>query len=218
MGEARVKINLKDSQQLWITSDTHAFHKNICRGTSEWGLGNGQRDFDTVEEMNEALIRNINAKVKENDILIHLGDWSFAGERNVQVFRDEILCKEIILVLGNHDRHIKLNKTGLQRLFSVVTPYLELSVNKNHFILFHFPIAVWDQVGNGAYMLNGHTHKRPENKFGPGRTMDVGIDGSESFSPYNIDEIILFLKDRPISTYMTDDYHHINRKEETSAS
>ncbi len=50
----------------WITSDTHAFHANICRGTSKWD--SGYRDFDTIEEMTETIANNINAvaQPKEN--------------------------------------------------------------------------------------------------------------------------------------------------------
>jgi calcineurin-like phosphoesterase family protein len=48
--------------------------------------------------------------VKENDILYHLGDFSFGGWMNVWRFRSQINCKNIHLILGNHDYQIKKNK------------------------------------------------------------------------------------------------------------
>lgn len=90
---------------------THYGHKNICRGASEWNDG-GQntRDFDTIEEMNQAIVDGINKRVKEDDILIHLGDWSFGGIENIWNFIKQIKCKNIHLVYGNHDHHIKGDK------------------------------------------------------------------------------------------------------------
>lgn len=103
-------------QNVWVTSDTHYGHKNICRGTSEWNRDelnpghSGTRDFKTLSEMNEALVYGINAHVQPDDILIHLGDWSFGGLDNIFVFRNRLACKNIYLAYGNHDHHIKSNK------------------------------------------------------------------------------------------------------------
>ena len=44
------------------------------------------------------------------DTLYHLGDWSFGGIENIWNFRKRINCKNIYLVPGNHDHHIKKNK------------------------------------------------------------------------------------------------------------
>ena len=88
-------------KNIWFTSDTHFGHKNIVRGTSEWDLtGNHQstRDFDTMEEHNYALVKAINATVKSEDILYHLGDWSFGGHENIKKFRDQLNCQEIHLI------------------------------------------------------------------------------------------------------------------------
>ena len=202
-----MKITLKPNQQLWFTSDSHYSHANITEGLSTWEKGRGQRPFQTVDDMNDTLVKNINGCAQESDILIHLGDFSFGGISKVSEFRERIICKEVILVLGNHDHHIRSNKTGLQDLFTRTTSYLELSVNKQQFILFHFPIVVWDCVGQGAIMLHGHTHKRPEKRIGKGRMLDVGLDGHPEFRPYGLGEIMELVSTRPIGCYLEDDYH-----------
>ncbi len=96
---------------IWFTSDTHAFHKNICRGSTAWEDANGQnlRPFKDQYEMTEKLIENINKHVKQDDTLWHLGDWSFGGTNSIWNFRKRLNCKNIHLVYGNHDQHIEKN-------------------------------------------------------------------------------------------------------------
>lgn len=51
---------------IWFTSDTHFSHKRIIDMT--------KRPFADAQEMDERLIENINARVKADDVLYHLGD------------------------------------------------------------------------------------------------------------------------------------------------
>ena len=129
-----MKIRLEESQRLFFTSDTHYNHKNICRGVSDWGKGGefSTRDFNTLSKMNDTIVNGINEVVGQDDILIHLGDWSFGGIDSISEFRRRIICKNIHLVLGNHDHHILNNKViaddmfdeySIQTLFSSVSPY-----------------------------------------------------------------------------------------------
>ena len=106
-----MKITLEKDQKIFFTSDTHFGHSNICRATTKWTSREDlTRDFSSLEDMNETLIKNINDNVGENDILFHLGDWSFGGIENIMKFRERIFCKNIHLILGNHDHHIEDNK------------------------------------------------------------------------------------------------------------
>ena len=103
-----MKIVLEKGQSLFFTSDTHYNHSNICRATTKWSdADNLTRDFKSLDHMNDTLVNNINEIVGENDILIHLGDWSFGGFESIEDFRNRILCKNVHLVFGNHDHHIR---------------------------------------------------------------------------------------------------------------
>lgn len=104
-----VKLNSKE-QNIFFTSDTHFHHKNITSGVSKWDAGRGVRDFETPEKMTDYLINKINEYIKEDDILIHLGDWSFDGIDKIWESRKRIVCKNIYLVAGNHDLKIIENK------------------------------------------------------------------------------------------------------------
>lgn len=105
------KLKLEKGQKLFFTSDTHYNHKNICRGVSEWEDKRFRtRDFNTLDQMNDTIVNNINELVGKDDILIHLGDWSFGGLDSIPVFRERLLCETIYLIYGNHDHHIEDNK------------------------------------------------------------------------------------------------------------
>lgn len=204
-----MKIVLSESQRLWVTSDIHYSHKNIVEGISAWEKGRGQRPFKTLEEMNAELVAKINLCAAPNDILLILGDVAFGGPKKITEFREKIACNDIRLVLGNHDHDIRLNKGDTQPLFSKICTMTELRIKDSAFVLCHFPLATYDGVGRNVIHLHGHTHKRPERRFGPGKIMDVGVDGSSAFNPYNIDEVIDLMKDKAAGDYLDDDYHKI---------
>lgn len=108
-----MKIKLEKNQKVFFTSDTHYNHANICSATTKWDFSKGERTFrrfTSLEEMNKTLVDNINEVVGEEDILFHLGDWSFGGIDKIWEFRKQIKCKNIHLILGNHDHHIKNDK------------------------------------------------------------------------------------------------------------
>jgi calcineurin-like phosphoesterase family protein len=192
------------SNNIWFTSDTHYGHKNIVSGVTNWRNEDGEVPFDAVrnfpdtETMNDMIVDNINRNVEENDYLIHLGDWSFGGIEKVTEFRERINCKNIVLMLGNHDHHIQKEKS-LQKLFTHVTHYEELSVTKKHeshkFILCHYPIISWNNQRNGAYMIHGHQHLKGDKRFcdRQEKRMDIGLCGSPNFRPYHLDEIVTTL-------------------------
>ena len=124
-----MKLVLEKGQRLFFTSDTHYNHANICTATTTWvGAENLTRKFNTLNHMNDTLVNNINELVGENDVLIHLGDWSFGGFEKISEFRNRIICKNIHLTYGNHDHHIHNNKEDIQEIFSTTQDYLFLDV------------------------------------------------------------------------------------------
>ena len=197
---------------VFIISDTHYSHKNIVRGVTNWRTPEGEiptkstRDFDTIEQMNEALVRNINAVVGHYDTLIHLGDFSFGGFENVEKFLNRLVCQNIHLVLGNHDHHIKYNREGIQDRFLSVQQYLEVKIKDEYFVLCHYPLQSWHGLSKGVIHLHGHVHLNPKNKFGNGKKMDVGVEGND-LRPYLIDDIIRIMNKREIGSEVNDDHH-----------
>lgn len=212
---------------IWITSDTHYWHKNICKGSSVWQDKSGCRDFDNPKEMSEALVDSINKYVQQDDTLYHLGDWSFGGQENILNFWNRLICKNIKLVPGNHDNHIKNNKPfknlfikdgyisefdekgseslAPNHLFTVLSELVPFVYEKQKFIFCHYPIDEWEDMDRGSIMLHGHCHGNindcETNTFY--KRMDIGIDWKE-FRPYSIDEIIKIMNKREIKAHATE--------------
>lgn len=200
------------SGKVFFVSDTHYSHKNICRGVTDWRTQDGEvpvhstRDFNTIELMNNALVNNINSVVGQDDTLIHLGDFSFGGFENIGNFLDRLVCKNIHLVLGNHDTHIKYDRDGIQDRFLSVQQYLEVKINDYYFVLSHYPLQSWHGLNKGVIHLHGHVHLPKNLKFGNGKKMDVGVDGND-LNPYLIDDIIKIMNKRDIASDMIKDHH-----------
>jgi calcineurin-like phosphoesterase family protein len=209
-----MKIKLEPTQQLFFTSDTHYMHQNICRGTTRWSNADGfTRNFDTLDQMNDRIVNGINSAVGQDDILFHLGDWSFGGFERIEEFRNRINCRNIHIVLGNHDHHIERDREGIRQLFTSVNQYLELEVKgkewEQNYVLMHYPIISWNKMNDGVIHLHGHVHLSADRRIGKGKTMDVGVDGN-GLDPLHTSDIKRLMKDQPIKSGFEFD-HHIKR-------
>lgn len=184
---------------IWFTSDTHYNHKNICRGTSSWlserGKGESSmqstRDFNTLSEMNNAIVKGIHSVVKPGDILFHLGDWSFGGEASIEEFRNQILGIGVHFIFGNHDHHIERNQR-YRDLFLSTKYYREISIDGQMIVMCHYAYRVWNQSHRGAWNLYGHSHGTID-KEPYGKSMDVGIDSAKKllgeYRPFSFSEV-----------------------------
>jgi calcineurin-like phosphoesterase family protein len=211
-----MKLILNKGQRLWFTSDTHYNHANICSATTKWTNPVTLRDFKSLEYMNAHLVGNINELVGQDDILFHLGDWSFGGFEQIELFRNQIVCQNVHIVTGNHDHHIQNNRGDCQNLFSSVNKYVELNVkwpvgpemHDANFVLMHFPIASWNNMARGAIHLHGHVHFNPSMRLQEGKMMDVGCEGNNLY-PIDMSEILSIMKNRPVKSLFSKDHHEI---------
>lgn len=209
---------------IYFTSDTHFGHANISgKNVSKWK--GGYRHYKSVDEMNQDLVKGINKIVKEDDILYHLGDWSFGGIENIWNFRKQLRCQNIHLILGNHDHHIEENKLldncryygeGLldirdgswdslgsqvysQNLFSSVSHYKEVKVAGRIIVLSHYAHRVWHGSHKGWLHFYAHSH----DSLPPyGKSHDVGVDTAIRLlgeaRPFHSSEIIKIVDSLPM--------------------
>ena len=182
---------------IWFTSDLHLGHVNVLQFQN--------RPFADIDEMNGALIANINAKVKKNDELWILGDFSFRISLEESIaLRKKIYCNNVHLVYGNHDKNYEGTDT-----FSSNQMYKELKTDYGKIILFHYPIADWNGKHHGNIHLHGHIHSvgeynqeqlaklapdfiyghAPKHENPTGRIYDVGVDAN-NYYPVSLDEIL----------------------------
>ena len=198
--------------KVWITSDTHYSHKNICRGVTVWRTIDGDipidatRDFPNLDVMNSVIVDNINDKVGPDDTLIHLGDVAFGGVEKIGEFLGRLVCKNVHLVLGNHDQNIKKNRENNNDKFLSIQNYLEVNIGGVDFVLSHYPLSSWNQLNKGSIHLHGHVHLPRNKRFGKGKKLDVGMDGNNLY-PYSISEIVHMMDKRCVESETNGDHH-----------
>ena len=219
---------MNTAPQVFFTADTHYHHRNLVRGESKWVNKGGCRNFDTLDENDRKLIEGINSTVGVNDVLFHLGDFSFGDIKYYKEFRSQIKCQNIYLIYGNHDGWIIRNDSGLQGMFKECSFYREVTYNGQKIIMSHYGFRVWNKSHEGSWMLHGHSHgtlspsvsgplitelldKGKESELrmlaegthpdvhSNGKTMDVGIDTHWDFRPYSFDEIAKIMKTKNIA-------------------
>ncbi len=184
---------------IWISSDFHGYHKNLCDGSSAWDDKAGCRRFANAEEMTTTLIENVNKVVKDRDTLLHLGDWSFGGLDNITKLRKSINCNNIQVWLGNHDKSRWFYSDEIKSLFQeIYNRPVNLKLAGHEFILWHYALLQWDRKHHGIINLFGHSHgtlnpwiqqHMPNTKM-----MDVGLDCHPEFRPFHLDEILEIMK------------------------
>lgn len=161
-------MKLEEDRNYFITSDLHFFHKNILRFSPD------TRPWQSVEEMHEAIIAEWNSMVGINDVVFHLGDFSFKGLEFTQKILDR-LNGTIVFVMGNHDKTVR-SQIKSQNKFE----YLEVRYNKVKICMFHYSMRVWNAMHYGSIHFYGHSHgSLPGYK----RSMDVGYDAHGQILP-----------------------------------
>ncbi len=155
----------------WVTSDLHFGHKNIMKFCPQ----SRARYKDDVDFMNEEMIREWNATVAVDDLIYILGDVAFLPADKATKIMQRLNGRKI-LVEGNHDRKL-LNDPAFRGCFAEVHKYLDINYDGTKVVMFHYPIAEWDQMHRGAVHLHGHLHggESGMEKF---RCRDMGMDAT----------------------------------------
>jgi calcineurin-like phosphoesterase family protein len=172
---------------IYFTADLHFAHKNVIN------LCN--RTFETVEDMDMALIRNWNGTVRPNDEIYILGDFTMKPAE-VAHARLSLLNGRKYFIRGNHDRFLN-NYEEYAGDFIWVKDYYMFKYDGRKLVLFHYPIMEWDGFFRGAIHLYGHIHNSKvsavyvKNIIGP--AFNVGVDVND-YKPVSIDKIFIMAK------------------------
>lgn len=197
-------------QKVWFTSDTHFGHSNIIRYCARKTFVPEELHaaIDAGEDvqitrlhtvtMDKAILKNINDCVGPDDLLFHMGDFAYgrygSSLRAWTHYREQIQCRQLYLVLGNHDKRTPACKS----LFQYTGDRMSLSVRGQVIVLDHYAGYVWFQSHRGSIQLYGHSHGTSEkalNELFPGRrALDVGVDNAYKvlgqYRPFSLDEVL----------------------------
>lgn len=163
---------------IWFSADWHLGHENIIR--------HSKRPFANAAEMDEAIIANVNKLVKPDDVLYHLGDWSW---RDYEGYRRKIACKRIHLILGNHDKDLRRAAERLVKysLFESIGDFREIKLEDQDITLCHYALRVWNKSHHGSWHLYGHSHgSLPDDPNS--LSFDVGVD-CHDFKPLSLPQV-----------------------------
>lgn len=174
---------------IYFTSDLHFYNKKAPIV--------GKRIFDSIHEKNEFLIKQWNDVVKPEDEVYLLGDISDgnASQTNEVLKR---LNGTKYLIIGNNDKYLEDSQFD-KSIYAWCKPYYILRMKDTKFILFHFPIEVWEGYRNDRIHLHGHLHRKKAT-FEPIRRYEVGVDAHDG-RPVSIEEVWDSIKE----------YHNKNR-------
>ena len=190
------------SKKVFFSGDFHLNHPNIVGPkVSKWK--GGYRDFDSLIEMNEEIIKTINKYVEWDDELQFLGDFCFGDRKLTRQWRDRINCQTIHLVLGNHENVLYDGPEGYRYkdVFASVREGKMVNVDGHDFYAAHYKHAIWPDSHKGAIHVYAHSHASAES-WKIGKSMDVGIDNAKrlfgEYRPFESSEIVQIFKNTPI--------------------
>ena len=185
-----------EKQKIFFTSDLHFGHENVIRFDN--------RPFDTVEEMDEEMIKRWNTKVGKGDIVYVLGDfiWKAATNEAVSIIRR--LNGQIILIKGNHDRF--LHNAAAKKALAGIKDYDDICViledgTTRRCILSHYFIPFYNGHRYQAIHLHGHSHFTEESAEENRITAELNEKGYDlkiynvgcmywNYTPVTLDEIL----------------------------
>ena len=140
----------------YYISDLHFYHDQLNHVMD-------QRGFRDEQDMNEYMISQWNSRVRKNDEVVVLGDFSMEKWEKTKGVLDQLKGK-IYLIQGNHDRFVKDKDFDASR-FIWVRSYAEMHDNGRKVILSHYPVMCYNgqnrlsKQGNPkTFMLHGHVH------------------------------------------------------------
>ena len=138
---------------IWVTSDWHFGHNK----TFVWQA----RGFNSINEMNETIIKNHNLVVDEDDDVYVLGDLILGYPDNLDYVRR--LNGKLHIVRGNHDTNQRWELYKTLPNVVEMDNAIYLQYKKYHFYMSHFPTITsnndYDKpLSQRTLNLCGHTH------------------------------------------------------------
>jgi calcineurin-like phosphoesterase family protein len=170
--------------------------------TADWHFNHNRhfiyesRGFDSVEQMNEAIIERHNRVVNQLDTVYVLGDLCLGGadslDRNKQLI--EQMNGRLTIILGNHDTPARIEMYNQCKNVEKITYADVLKYKKYHFYLSHYPTITtnfdyYKPLCARILNLYGHTHQDTNFYDDLPFMYHVGID-SHNCEPVNINTII----------------------------
>ena len=184
---------------VFLVSDTHFGHQGVCRFTRSDGVTK-LRPWDTAEEMDEAMVKAWNERVKPTDKVYHCGDAVINRKALKTLGR---LNGDKVLIRGNHDI---FRDDEYREYFRELRAYHVM----NGLILSHIPVHE-SSLGRFGCNIHGHLHANRvmkargvdvktgevlySNEIDP-RYFNVSVEQLPDFAPVLFEDVLKNIKEQ----------------------
>lgn len=117
-----------------------------------------ERGFNSVDEMNETIIKNFNKVVTQEDDLYLLGDSMLGQDMKAGLALLRRLNGNKYLLIGNHDTDKRITAYKESGIFKDVQMNYRLKKGGRVYLLTHYPTLVSNDGFNNVINIHGHTH------------------------------------------------------------
>lgn len=180
---------------IYFISDYHFGHKDI--------LEYGERPFNSIEEMNDAIINRYNQTVTSEDTVYFLGDFCLGSperiKENLSKFKK---VKQLILIKGNHDR-IKTADEARALGFDDMVEKMILNVDEINIGLSHYPFKrPGEMPGKSNFkpdevdvLVHGHAHQLYKTRMHESGKLMINVSCEViDYKPISLDEILVLIR------------------------
>lgn len=168
---------------IWVTSDWHFNHDKEFI----WKV----RGFNSVSEMNEAIVERCKRLIKDEDVIYVLGDCMMGSNAAAGIELIKQVPGRKFLVLGNHDTDSRVALYKQHNLFEDISWGHMFKKGKKKFLFTHYPTLVSNgKTSSGIYNIHGHTHSKNKIIDTLPYCYNVNLEAHDCY-PVNLEEIKL---------------------------
>jgi len=167
-------------ERVFVFSDTHFDHGNVIKKFVF-------RPFSSTAQMNEAMQRNWNEVVRDDDLLYFLGDMCYGvGRRPIDYWLGN-LNGRVHFIRGNHDKDAITRAT-------VISDRYGIGYRHHRFLLMHDP---YRPFGYDGWIIHGDKHNNDLEKYPFISQRDRTVNACAEvvdYTPLDLDELVRMIE------------------------
>lgn len=171
---------------IYYIGDMHLGHKKVIEYDG--------RPYETVEEMDAALIKNWNSVVTEDDDVYILGDFIYRSSHVATYYLKQLKGRKH-LIIGNHDLKTIEDEEACT-YFDSIERLGYVKDGDADVVMCHYPIAEWNgrrRKKNKSYHVYSHIHNRKDETYGFMRKQRNALNAGcmiNDFKPATLQQLI----------------------------
>ena len=171
---------------IYYIGDMHLGHKNVIKYDD--------RPFDSIEEMDETLIKNWNSVVTDEDDVYIIGDFIYRSSYAATYYLKQLKGRKH-LIIGNHDLKT-LEDEKVCEYFESIERLGYVKDGDKDVVMCHYPIAEWNgkrRKKNKSYHVYSHIHNRKDETYEFMRKQNYALNAGcmiNNYTPAALEQLI----------------------------